>query len=602
MGDRSALRPHHFWRIGRLVCAVAAAIGVLAAIPVSAGAQGPPTEFGRTVTPNPPFTGRCGDLTVNLVLDESSSITPEDLDRIKVAADHFVEGLENTDTVLGITAFARGARNLTGPPTTPAVYEKVTSDTVSHFEAAIARLGVAVPFGGRAGTNWDDAFRNVRTDDTVTGITPDLVLFMTDGNPNTWGNPNLPGWPPNTIVNNQANFDAATGPSIDSANLTKAAGSRIFAIGLGTDLTAEGTPPFPASEDRLRWISGDTKYPQPEHPDFFTADYHFDDAAGAFADFKEFLGRIAAAMCGSELIITKYVADVHGGGLPSVGEAPAAPWRPSNGWHFTTTLEGTHTWVSPPAEDHHASATLTTGHLGDGATGVARFAWELPHPDSTIRVSVIHENTKPGLHLVLSQCQVHKLVNGTNGGIVTTDLPPGGDPLKIPASPALGIDDWMTCNVFNAPHAPGNGGGDSEDVHEGPNAPHLAVHKTLPPRATVGERIPVTIIVRNIGHGTANNVVLHETRPAGLRLVAVANHGRLQADGSAVWHLGHMAPGATRTVHATALVIHTGVHPDTAVASAANADPAFSNARVRARRAARPPTPRPPTPAPPFTG
>lgn len=592
MGDRSASgsRPHHFWRIGRFVCGLAAVVGVLAAIPVSAGAQGPPRDPVEAVpvTDNPPLTAKCGDLSINLVLDESLSITGSDVLRIRDAASHFVESLQNTDTVLAISAFAIGARNLTTNP----VYEKVTTATLPHFLAAIADFaGTDVPFGGRAGTNWDDAFRNVSADDTATGVTPDLVLFMTDGNPNTFGQPGVDLHTP--IVNDQDNFNLATGPSIVAANAVKAAGSRIFAIGLGSEMTQEGTEPFPASEDRLRWVSGDSRFPAP-NSDFRTADYHFDDAEGAFADFSGFLSSIAASLCGSRLVISKYVSDVHGAGLPSVGEAPPAPWRPANGWHFTATLEGAHTWTSP-ADHHDASATLTTGHLGTGADGVASFSWEVPHPQSTVRLSVIHENTKPGLHLVISQCQVHRLVNGE---MVVDDLPPA---LKIPASPSLGAEDFMTCDVFNAPQAPGGGGGGATDVEEAPNAPHLAVHKTLPPRATVGERIPVTITVRNIGHGTANNVVLHETRPAGLRLVAVADHGRLQADGSAVWHLGHMAPGATRTVHATALVIHTGVHPDTAVASAANADPAFSDARVRARRAARPPSPRPPAP-PPFTG
>jgi hypothetical protein len=112
------------------------------------------------------------------------------------------------------------------------------------------------------------------------------------------------------------------------------------------------------------------------------------------------------------------------------------------------------------------------------------------------------------------------------------------------------------------------------------------------------------ITVHNHGHGAAHNVLLNETRPGGLRIVAVANHGSVQHDGAVLWHLGNLAPGETRTVHATAIVTQTGLHVDTAVASASNAEPAFHRAAVRARTAARPPT-RPPAPTPtppPFTG
>jgi uncharacterized repeat protein (TIGR01451 family) len=118
----------------------------------------------------------------------------------------------------------------------------------------------------------------------------------------------------------------------------------------------------------------------------------------------------------------------------------------------------------------------------------------------------------------------------------------------------------------------------------------------MPARAHVGEAVPFTITVHNLGQGTATGVQVHETPPHGTRIVSVANHGRIQQDGTAVWHLGNLAPGASRTVHGTLRVTQAGRHVNTAVATALNSEPAVSDAAVRARGA--PPAP----PPPPVTG
>jgi uncharacterized repeat protein (TIGR01451 family) len=124
-------------------------------------------------------------------------------------------------------------------------------------------------------------------------------------------------------------------------------------------------------------------------------------------------------------------------------------------------------------------------------------------------------------------------------------------------------------------------------------APRLFVIKEMPAHARVGDRVPITLTVTNIGHSTAHDVGLHETPPPGGRIVAVGNHGSIQSDGTVVWNLGNLAPGARRTIHATMLITGAGMQTDTAVASARNADPAFDVANVRARAAA----PAPPPPA-----
>jgi hypothetical protein len=110
--------------------------------------------------------------------------------------------------------------------------------------------------------------------------------------------------------------------------------------------------------------------------------------------------------------------------------------------------------------------------------------------------------------------------------------------------------------------------------------------------------VPITISVHNHGRGTAHGIQLIERRPPGLRIVSVANGGALR-NGTAVWHLGNLAPGEVRTVHVMARVLHTGLHVDTAVATANNAAPALSVASVRASAA---PPPPPPPPPPVVTG
>jgi uncharacterized repeat protein (TIGR01451 family) len=122
----------------------------------------------------------------------------------------------------------------------------------------------------------------------------------------------------------------------------------------------------------------------------------------------------------------------------------------------------------------------------------------------------------------------------------------------------------------------------------------LAIHKTMPAHTHVGPRVPITITVQNVGTQTAIDVTVHETPPGGGRIVHPADHGSIQHDGTVVWHLGNLAPGEKRTVHATMLVIQSGLHLNTAVASASNADVVEAAATVRAPLRHAPPAPPPP--------
>jgi hypothetical protein len=100
--SRSAVESQRFhgWRTGRLVCGLAATIGLLAAVPTATMAQNVPTN-------NPGITAGCG-LDVALVLDESTSISSAGAQAVadtRSAANRFVTALNGTGSHLLLTAF-----------------------------------------------------------------------------------------------------------------------------------------------------------------------------------------------------------------------------------------------------------------------------------------------------------------------------------------------------------------------------------------------------------------------------------------------------------------------------------------------------------------
>lgn len=505
---------------------------------------------------NPTLTTGCGTLRVMLVLDESASILAPDADLVKQAAEHFVAGLKDTGTELAISAFAVGARNLIS-------YRLVDDATESSFQNAIDEFARDVPIS-RSGTNWDAAFSLVRTDDETEGPPPNLVLFMTDGNPNTIGIPPDHSNP----TENVAGWEAATPASIEAANSVKDQGSRIFAIGLGSYLDEES-----GSIDRLRSISGDSESGTEagQNPDFFTSDWvHTKD----FAAFRTILSTIVSRLCGSSLVITKWVSHLHGQG-----------WTVAQGWKFKATLDTPHDWLTPDVGTSH-SATETTND-----DGVAEFHWVIPNGGDTATLGVTDETEKPGFHFVLARCELHKL--NADGEYVVTDHPPGGSTTGIPGA-VLRATEFMTCDVYNSPGEPGGGGGDEIHVVEPEDAPHLVTHKTMPAQAHVGEHIPITITVHNHGTGPAHGVMLHETPPDGSHIIHAADGGTIEADGTVVWHIGTLKAGETRTVHATMVATRPGHFLNTAVADTEDGDPAVYDAPEHVRPATHPPSPPPP--------
>lgn len=117
----------------------------------------------------------------------------------------------------------------------------------------------------------------------------------------------------------------------------------------------------------------------------------------------------------------------------------------------------------------------------------------------------------------------------------------------------------------------------------------LALRKRAPARARVGQRVPVTITLRNAGRHSAVGITLQETPPGAARIVRYAARNATRHRGGGItWRLGNLAPGQRRTVRVWMRVTAPGSLRNLALASARNAEVAAAAATVRATRPSAP--------------
>src|SRR5262249_61741034 len=138
------------------------------------------------------------------------------------------------------------------------------------------------------GTNWQGAFAQVSG---LAGGLPELVVFVTDGDPN--GTNSTTSF--STTLN--GGVDIMT-PSVAASNAVKhpgTEGSHVLTIGVGEALNN------PAGVSRLTAVSGPIEYPtdtrNPVDADFTTVTH--------FEDLEESLAGIVASLCGGTLTIQK---------------------------------------------------------------------------------------------------------------------------------------------------------------------------------------------------------------------------------------------------------------------------------------------------------
>jgi uncharacterized repeat protein (TIGR01451 family) len=107
----------------------------------------------------------------------------------------------------------------------------------------------------------------------------------------------------------------------------------------------------------------------------------------------------------------------------------------------------------------------------------------------------------------------------------------------------------------------------------------IKVKKTGPAKASAGQVVTYTIVLRNTSTQGATSVVLRDVLPAGYSFYKTPKGASL-AKGKLVWNVGDFAAGAKKTVKVRVKVgaAVTGTRCNTAVASAANAATARSKA------------------------
>jgi uncharacterized repeat protein (TIGR01451 family) len=83
---------------------------------------------------------------------------------------------------------------------------------------------------------------------------------------------------------------------------------------------------------------------------------------------------------------------------------------------------------------------------------------------------------------------------------------------------------------------------------EGPQSPNLVLQKTAPDEIQVGKPANFDITVRNTGNVTAHDVKIHDTIPAGTRLLGTKPNAQPDGSGGIVWSLGNLEPGDEKYV------------------------------------------------------
>jgi uncharacterized repeat protein (TIGR01451 family) len=229
---------------------------------------------------NPTLSAACG-LDIALVLDNSTSIDETELTAMKNAMIAFTTALSGTPTQFSVTKFA----------TTANVAQTFTSN-ITNVNNAIN----AIPVGGGS-TNWQDGLTKAQSTFDPRPVTnPNLIIFASDGNPNRTG-----------ASGSSATESVAVADAVIVANAIKTGGTRIIALGIGTDLNTVN----------MQAISG------PVIGTNLSADVITTD----FATLASALATFASDTCGRTITVTKLIdAD---GNLGTTGDQV-----PASGWTF----------------------------------------------------------------------------------------------------------------------------------------------------------------------------------------------------------------------------------------------------------------------------
>jgi uncharacterized repeat protein (TIGR01451 family) len=283
------------------------------------------------VRDNAAFPGSCG-INILLVLDRSGSIEPFK-STYRDAAKAFVSALDATPTQIGILSFSAGSSGVNS------YQDGSGSSSLTHSPLDLGAAGSATALNATidsvyaspgGGTNWDRALQKASqakrfAPDAATGQTanPDVVVFITDGNPTARSTDGSDSGSDVDLI------DLTAGMA--SANLVKSQPARaltklkLFALGVGSGVTA----------DNLKAVSGPVA----------GEDYKTPTVAQLTAKLKE----LAARTCGARIFVRKRVAggaaDQADWGFTATSNGGAVSYLDGNNRTHATTGNGVETGV-----------------------------------------------------------------------------------------------------------------------------------------------------------------------------------------------------------------------------------------------------------------
>lgn len=242
-------------------------------------APGVSAAITATTDANPTLpTDICG-LDIAIVMDQSWSLTNNQMSLQKIAFKRMIRAFAGTPTQFSITKFSNNAQ----------VVQEFTDNT-ADLVAAINGIANNSPSGESNRDIWLIRAQN-RFDPRA--ASPDVIIFATDGHPNRFKTDNNPS--KQCDANSSAPCDQAYNHAINAANLAKADGVRVLGIGLGLDTTVQ---------NNLKLVTWPNEYGVDTN-NMAEADVIFTNFSGLEATLAEF----AATSCGGTITVNKAIDD-----------------------------------------------------------------------------------------------------------------------------------------------------------------------------------------------------------------------------------------------------------------------------------------------------
>ena len=387
-------------------------------------------SFGAAVqaVPNPPIPATCNPgPRIGIVMDMSASISTDEMRTYQQALTGdggLLDKLKGTNASISAFTFSWGSPSednerignypgLVNLDTNMAEAKRIVNDRMNR--------------GGR--TNWNDGltkayeagqqFRNPRL---PYGTGYDIVLFVTDGNPNTTG-PNR--YRPD---GNDVSLRALEGGAY-AANLLKFSGTRVMAIAAGSP--GQNTP------ENLVLVSGPN-----ENEDYYNGSW--DQLS------KNLVDSVRGSVCESNVVINKQIVRVLGQDGKDATDLRAStntviPVGPGAGWDFTAALDNTKNGAINLVSGSERGARFTskTSNGGQVKWGVN---YRTDNVNETADITV-NETAQENFDFYQAKC-TKKTFDGRKLGEITIT-----DPAKFNL-PQLGRLQTWECDVQNRQRTP----------------------------------------------------------------------------------------------------------------------------------------------------